>query len=283
MSNPEGKPHEFQLFQLFQVSKAMLRSEDGRLLGWDVLLPDLLRHGTKPPSWSSWIVLEAKGCSEQSTHFGFFWVRQSWISGTRNIAKTCNKKAAYIHTHTHIYTRIWYSKKPWHSWINALCGSVLPVGSDFNSFMSHNSTIEQYLKHSFHLTSIPWTSMDCWLVKVGPSCGLVDDFIHEHSKSAAEYPASSSLSTNLHGLQVISPGKIDLKNLHMDMAVNMGIYSLKHGNFIREKDDKPMDLAGSPKISDTPTSFTLSFLPEKIQVSVWSRQSSSVWPPSNLL
>ena len=89
--------------------------------------------------------------------------------------------------------------------------------------------------------------MDCWLVKVGPSCGLVDDFIHEHSKSAAEYPASSSLSTNLHGLQVISPGKIDLKNLHMDMAVNMGIYSLKHGNFIREKDDKPVDLAGVPK------------------------------------
>jgi hypothetical protein len=113
--------------------------------------------------------------------------------------------------------------------------------------MSHNSTIEQYLKHSFHLTSIPWTSMDCWLVKVGPSCGLVDDFIHEHSKSAAEYPASSSLSTNLHGLQVISPGKIDLKNLHMDMAVNMGIYSLKHGNFIREKDDKPVDSAAVPK------------------------------------
>ena len=30
----------------FQVSKAILRSEDGRLFGWDVLLPDLLRHGT---------------------------------------------------------------------------------------------------------------------------------------------------------------------------------------------------------------------------------------------
>lgn len=174
MSNPEGKPHEFQLFQLFQVSKAMLRSEDGRLLGWDVLLPDLLRHGTKPPSWSSWIVLEAKGCSEQSTHFSCFWVRQSRISGTRNIAKTCNKKSC-LYIYIYIFTRILYSKKPWHSRINALCGSVLPVGSDFNSFMSHNSTIEQYLKHSFHLTSIPWTSMDCWLVKVGPSCGLVDD------------------------------------------------------------------------------------------------------------